>query len=122
MVVELTTLLLFFTQWKLQNISSGLYYKHETIVNYTSSGVNNLKASLNDDTRVVIYDRHMFIVQATGLMLPPGGRNGELFCPHTTSTVNVISLHCEQIVAVFIGSSAIFVWPKLETLTIKFLA
>ncbi len=48
--------------------SFGLYYKHVTIVNYASSGVNKLRASLNDDTRVVIYDRHMFMVQATGLM------------------------------------------------------
>jgi hypothetical protein len=45
---------------------SGLYYKHVTIINYASSGVNKLKASLNDDARVVIYDRHMFIVQAIG--------------------------------------------------------
>jgi hypothetical protein len=37
------------------------------IVNYTSSGVNKLKASLNDDARVIIYDRHMFIVQAIGV-------------------------------------------------------
>ncbi len=36
------------------------------IVNYASSSINKLKASLNDDTRVFIYDRHMFIVQATG--------------------------------------------------------
>ncbi len=36
------------------------------IVNYASSDVNKLKASLNDDARVVIYDHHMFIVQATG--------------------------------------------------------
>jgi hypothetical protein len=43
----------------------GLYYKHVTIVNYASGGVNKLKASLNDDTRVIIYDHHMFIVQAT---------------------------------------------------------
>ena len=46
---------------------SGLYYKHVTIVNYASSGVNKLKASINDDARVVIYDHHMFIVQATGV-------------------------------------------------------
>jgi hypothetical protein len=26
---------------------SGLYYKHVTIVNYASSGINKLKASLN---------------------------------------------------------------------------
>ncbi len=51
-----------------QNIS-GLYYKHVTIVNYTSSDVNKPRASLNDDTRVIIYDRHMFIVQATELVM-----------------------------------------------------
>ncbi len=44
---------------------SGLYYKHVTIVNYASSSVNKLKASLNDDARVIIYDRHMFKEQAT---------------------------------------------------------
>ena len=45
--------------------TSGLYYKHVTIINYASRGVNKLKASLNDDAIVVIYDHHMFIVQAT---------------------------------------------------------
>ncbi len=34
------------------------------IVNYAFSGVNKVKASLNDDARVIIYDRHMLIVQA----------------------------------------------------------
>ncbi len=29
--------------------TNGLYYKHVTIVNYASMGVNELKASLNDD-------------------------------------------------------------------------
>ena len=48
--------------------TSDLYYKHVTIVNYTSSGINKLKALLNDNARVVIYDHHMFIVQATGLI------------------------------------------------------
>ncbi len=33
-----------------------------TIVNDASSGVNKLKASLNDAARGVIYDRHMFIM------------------------------------------------------------
>jgi hypothetical protein len=55
----------------------GLYYKHVTIVNYTSSGVNKLKASLNDDTRVVIYDRNMFIVQPTGRERGRGKRGEE---------------------------------------------
>jgi hypothetical protein len=36
-----------------------------TIVNDDSRVVNKLEASLTDDGRVVIYDRHMFIVQAT---------------------------------------------------------
>ncbi len=38
------------------------------MVNYASSGVNKLKASLDDDARVVIYDHHIFIAQATGSM------------------------------------------------------
>ena len=49
-----------------------------TIVNYASSGVNKLKASPNDDTRVVIYDHHMFIVQATGE--GDCGKLGSLLC------------------------------------------
>jgi hypothetical protein len=46
--------------------SGGLYYKHMTIVNYASSVVNKLEALLTDDARVIIYDYHVFIVQATG--------------------------------------------------------
>jgi hypothetical protein len=38
------------------------------IVNYAYSVVNKLKALLNDDARVVIYDRHVFIVQATAVV------------------------------------------------------
>ncbi len=45
--------------------SSGLYYKPMMIVNDDSRVVNKLEATLTDDARVVIYDRHMFIVQAT---------------------------------------------------------
>jgi hypothetical protein len=44
----------------------GLYYKHTTIVNYASSIVNKLEALLTDNAGVVIYNRHVFIVQATG--------------------------------------------------------
>jgi hypothetical protein len=40
-----------------------------TIINDNSRVVNKLEASLTDDARVVIYDRHMFIVQATELKL-----------------------------------------------------
>ncbi len=39
-----------------------------TTVNYATSVVNKLEALLTDDARVVIYDHHVFIVQATGLM------------------------------------------------------
>ena len=35
------------------------------IVNDDARIVNKLDASLTDDSRVVIYDRHMFILQAT---------------------------------------------------------
>ncbi len=44
---------------------SGLYYKPMMIVNGDSRVVNKLERSLTDDARVIIYDRHMFIVQAT---------------------------------------------------------
>ncbi len=49
---------------ELKTRTSSLYYKHIMIVNYDSSIINKLGASLTDDNRVVIYDRHMFIVQA----------------------------------------------------------
>ena len=35
------------------------------IVNDDSRVINKLEASLTDDARVIIYDHHMFIVQAT---------------------------------------------------------
>ncbi len=43
----------------------GLYYKPMTIVNDDFRVVTKLKTSLTDNARVIIYDRHMFIVQAT---------------------------------------------------------
>jgi hypothetical protein len=42
-----------------------LYYKPVMIVNDDSRVINKLETSLTNDARVVIYDRHMFIVQAT---------------------------------------------------------
>ncbi len=44
---------------------SGLYYKPMMIINDYSRVINKLEASLTDDARVIIYDRHVFIVQAT---------------------------------------------------------
>jgi hypothetical protein len=43
-----------------------MYYKPMTIINDDSRVFTKLEASLTDDARVIIYDRHMFIVQATG--------------------------------------------------------
>ncbi len=40
-----------------------------TIKNDDSMVINKLEASLTEDASVVIYDSHMFIVQATGLIL-----------------------------------------------------
>ncbi len=51
-----------------------------TIVNDDSSTINNLGASPIDDARVVIYDRHMFIVQATEFQNPRSfGINRQLY-------------------------------------------
>jgi hypothetical protein len=38
-----------------------------TIVNDDSRVINEVEASLTDDARVIIYDHHMFIVQATAV-------------------------------------------------------
>ncbi len=51
--------------------TSGLYYKHTMIINYTFSIINKLEALLTDDARVIIYDRHMFIVLDIGLKPKP---------------------------------------------------
>ncbi len=53
----------------LVRMRSGLYHKPITTVNDDSGIVNKLKTSLIDDNRAVIYDCHMFIVQATGVYL-----------------------------------------------------
>jgi hypothetical protein len=61
------------------DLPSGLYYKSMAIVNDDSRVVNKLEASLTDYTRVIIYNRHMFIVQAPDHFpsqhCQPGGLN-----------------------------------------------
>ncbi len=49
----------------LVQVISGLYYKPMAIVNDDSRVVNKLETSLTDNGTVIIYDRHVFIVQAT---------------------------------------------------------
>ena len=44
-----------------------MYYKHVTIVNDDCSVISKLSFKLIDDPRVVIYDCHKFIIQATGV-------------------------------------------------------
>jgi hypothetical protein len=48
-------------------LTYGLYYKHMVIINDDSKIINELEASITDDARVVIHNRHMSIVQATRL-------------------------------------------------------
>jgi len=48
----------------LDSVISSLYYKTITFGNDDSSIVNKLETSVIEDARVVIYDCHMFIVQA----------------------------------------------------------
>ncbi len=66
-VVSSATILPPICTWNVPStVDRGLYYKHVTIINDASSDINKLKASPNDVARGVIYDRHMFIIQATG--------------------------------------------------------
>jgi len=46
--------------------TSGLYYTPLTIVNDDAMVINKLEASLTDNARVVIYNRHMFIDYLVG--------------------------------------------------------
>ncbi len=48
-------------------LSSGLVYKPMPNILNDSRVVNKLETSFTDDARVIIYDRHLFIVQATHL-------------------------------------------------------
>jgi hypothetical protein len=50
---------------KLMGTFSGLYYKHVMLINDASSGVIKWSFKLTDAARGVIYDRHVFIIQAT---------------------------------------------------------
>ncbi len=59
---------------------SGLYYKLITIINGNCRVVNKLEASLIDDFRVIINDRHMFIVQATEEVFVKSFGQLTLFC------------------------------------------
>ncbi len=57
-----------FQFWTIQaSKPSGLYNKHVTIVNDDFSIINMWHLSLTDDAGVIIYDRNVFIEQATGV-------------------------------------------------------
>jgi len=47
--------------------TTGLYYKHVTIVNDDSCIINNWSFKLIDNAGVAIYDHNRFIIHATGL-------------------------------------------------------
>jgi hypothetical protein len=55
------------------------------IINDDSRAINKLETSFADDDRVVIYDRHMFIVQATGAY--PWGNIGYFTCIDSDNTL-----------------------------------
>jgi hypothetical protein len=69
--------------------TSGLYYKHIAIVNDDPSIINKWWVSHTDDTRVIIYNRNMFIIQATenkGAMITTSGAGTstcDLFYKHS---------------------------------------
>ncbi len=46
--------------------TSGLDYKHMTILNDASSVVSKWSSKVIDDARVIIYDGNLFIIKATG--------------------------------------------------------
>ncbi len=54
--------------WCQNSFHGAFYYKHVTIVNDDPSVVSNQSFKLIDDPRVVIYDCHRFIIQATGYL------------------------------------------------------
>jgi hypothetical protein len=64
-----------------------------TIVNYTSSIVYKLGASLTDDGRVIIYDRHMFIVQATDLSFSSIMYSKNFYWREWPSTVSLLQVN-----------------------------
>ncbi len=70
-----------------------LYCKPVTIVNYDAMVVNMLETSHTDDNRVVIYDRHMFIVQATEHYCLPILLNST----RNKSTIDVTSMQQQKI-------------------------
>jgi len=45
--------------------SYGLYYKNVTIVNDNSSIISKWSFKIIDNARVIIYDHHRFIIQAS---------------------------------------------------------
>ncbi len=68
----------------------GLYYKHIMIENDDSTIINKFEASLTDNVIVITYDRHMFIVKASGLY-PEKADQGENDCKCKTPT------HCLKV-------------------------
>ncbi len=65
----------------------GQYYKPMMIVNDISKVITKLETSLTDDARVVIYDRHMFIVPATGVTYDHHLRSSHILTVQATGKV-----------------------------------
>ena len=66
------------------------------IVNYASSVINKLEALLTDDARVIIYDHHVFIVQATDASTTGCNRTPDL------ENLRFVFYHCAVAIEVFL--------------------
>jgi len=82
-----------------------LYYKPISIVNDDSGIVNELETSLIGDARVVIYDRHMFTVQATGVLVHGSPFKPSLLRPGACTKVELLKSASLRWVLVLLASN-----------------
>ncbi len=64
------------------------------IINDGSKVVNKLETSLTEDARVIIYDCHMFIAQATGLHKTTLRANSLKICLKSKKKKHFHEIHC----------------------------
>jgi len=83
----------FFVTDTLRKESCALYYKPGAIVNDNSRAINKLETLLIDNARVIIYDCHMFIVQATGAFALEKPLKASLIWPRANWLSGVSNVH-----------------------------
>ncbi len=85
--------------------SCGLYYKHLMIVNDDSSIISWWSFKLIDDPRVVIYDRHRFIILALGAKMHFCRKNWNLTKKYSLAFRQEINIPPKQFVMNFFCST-----------------